>query len=530
MARREGAAHNATARKLHAYVARFMKGFRQKLRLLGSSIVSPAGVLCCNIILWMAMFGIGTSSLMASRGNAFNQAVQNSRNLTLVLEHDMRRSIDQYDLSLRAAAEGVADKRVMSLPTNMRSLVLFDRAATGRYLGSITVRAADGRLLADSVGRSDARDDRGDAHQALAGYQMTPGGLYIGHPVRFSLGDGPLAIALGRAITGPDGTVLGSVVGSLSLEYFDTLINRLSIGEKGAVIVIETDGTLIARLPYSSANIGRSLAHAPIFQHFMGGQEGYFVASAKLDGVRRLYVYRRLPGLPLIVAVAPAMNTVYAEWWTRVGWFAALIFVFTAIQMTGVWLFVYELRRRQRAEAFLERMAHRDSLTGLENRGTFDAVLKREWTRTRRHRNPLSLLFIDIDRFKTYNDHYGHQAGDIALKAVATRISECIDEPWDHVARYGGEEFVVVLPDTDTAGAILVAERIRRSVLDLHVEHAQTAAGFLTVSVGASSTTDATVTDAVGLLKAADAALYEAKGLGRNRVAVAQELDAELIS
>ncbi|WP_321937699.1 GGDEF domain-containing protein [Paraburkholderia sp. J8-2] len=200
------------------------------------------------------------------------------------------------------------------------------------------------------------------------------------------------------------------------------------------------------------------------------------------------------------------------------------------IKAAGTWLFVRELRRRQRAEALMERMAHRDSLTGLENRGTFDEVLEMEWKRARRDGKPLSLLFIDIDRFKAYNDHYGHQAGDVALKTVARQISKCIDRPGDHVARYGGEEFVVVLPDTDTAGAILIAERIRTAIFDLHVSHSQTPTGFLTVSVGISPKAIATVTCAADLLKTADAALYEAKGLGRDRVCVVQQPEAELTS
>ncbi|MEK6294123.1 MAG: diguanylate cyclase, partial [Paraburkholderia tropica] len=252
-----------------------------------------------------------------------------------------------------------------------------------------------------------------------------------------------------------------------------------------------------------------------------------FVGTPNLDGVRRLYVYKRLPDLPLIVAVAPAMSTVYAEWWARATWFGALILAFTAIKAAGTWLFVRELRRRQRAEASLERMAHHDPLTGLENRATFDDVLAREWKCARRNEKPLSLLFIDIDRFKSYNDQYGHQAGDVALKSVATRIAACLDRPGDHAARYGGEEFIVVLPDTDTRGAALMAEKIRSAVFNLQIEHRQAPLQMLTVSIGVSTTAVDRVTDASTLLKTADMALYEAKRLGRNCVSIVPQLDTE---
>lgn len=532
MTRRDITAHRATRKDdPRKYGVRFAKErLRRKFQVLGRVAVSPVGILCCGAILWLGTVSIGVAMLMAARVDAFDRAVQNSRNLTLVLERDIQRSVDLYDLSLRAVAEGTVDGQVMALPPRLRDRVLFDRAATARYLGSIVVKTEDGKLLADSDGSSADLNDRVNSYPILADYQMASGGLYIGRPVSSSSGGGPMAIPLGRAIYNPDGKIMGRVVGSLSLEYFRALTNGLSVGKNGSVAVFEADGTLISRLPYTPGNIGRNFAHAPVFQRLIHEPEGFFVATARLDGVRRLYVYKRLSGLPLIVTVAPAMSTVYAEWRARAEWFGVLIFIFTAIKAAGTWLFVRELRRRQRAEAELERVAHRDSLTGLENRATFDEVLEREWRRARRNDKPLSLLFIDIDKFKAYNDCYGHQAGDAALKAVAKRISACLVKPGDHVARYGGEEFVVVLPDTHIAGAMLAAEKIRQAVVDLRVEHSKTSFGCVTVSVGVSSTDVPTISDAGTLVRTADAALYEAKNLGRNRVSVVQSQDAALLS
>ncbi len=526
----QSSAQDATSGHLHSYTARLTQELRRNTRVLGRTVVSPIGILCCSIILWVGTLSIGITMLLASRADAFSHAVQNSHNLTLVLERDIQRSIDLYDLSLRAVSEGAGDRQVMALPTALRNRVLFDRAATARYLGSITLRTTNGTLLANSSRMSPTHDDYRTTGSLLADFERTSGGLYIGRPAQLPLEKGTQIIPLARAVFSPEGQLLGSVEGSLSLEYFKALTFGLSIGEHGSVVIAETDGTLIARLPDSPTNIGKNFAKTSVFHGLMAGPEGYFVDTARIDGVRRLYVYRRLAGLPLIVSVAPSLSVVYAEWWERVRWFGIFILIFTVIKATGTLLFVRELRRRQHAEALLERMAHRDSLTGLENRGTFDEVLEREWKRARRDEKELCLLFIDIDRFKAYNDHYGHQAGDVALRSVAKQIFACVDRRGDHVARYGGEEFVVVLPNTNEAGAILIAERIRSAIVNLSIAHSQTPIGFLTVSIGVSSAAATNIACASDLVSAADAALYQAKGLGRNCISMVRNFEPALRS
>lgn len=130
-----------------------------------------------------------------------------------------------------------------------------------------------------------------------------------------------------------------------------------------------------------------------------------------------------------------------------------------------------------------------------------------------------SLLFVDIDRFKAYNDKYGHQAGDDALAAVARCIGENIRRPADTAARYGGEEFIVVLPDTLREGAYAIAEKIRLAISELAIEHSESEYGRVTASIGSASWTPEQDIDVTQVIKAADQALYDAKARGRNRVA-----------
>ncbi len=168
----------------------------------------------------------------------------------------------------------------------------------------------------------------------------------------------------------------------------------------------------------------------------------------------------------------------------------------------------------------LAEIASRDSLTGLANRRQFDRALTAEITRAQRSKEPLSLIMMDVDHFKAFNDTYGHVSGDACLRAVATILKEVPRRPADTVARYGGEEFACILPDTDLAGAMAVAEKIREAVLDLHLPHdASAAADWVTLSLGVL--TVKTCDDRLlpeEMVRLADEQLYEAKSAGRNRV------------
>lgn len=162
-----------------------------------------------------------------------------------------------------------------------------------------------------------------------------------------------------------------------------------------------------------------------------------------------------------------------------------------------------------------------DGLTGLANRRHFDEVWQGEWQRAARVSGPLALVLIDVDNFKAYNDHYGHQAGDDCLRRVAAVLAREARRAGELVARYGGEEFVVVLPGTSAADAQLTAERIRAAVQAEAMAHALTGAGVVTISLGLALGRPQHLDDAELLLKGADVALYTAKQNGRNRVVVA---------
>lgn len=167
----------------------------------------------------------------------------------------------------------------------------------------------------------------------------------------------------------------------------------------------------------------------------------------------------------------------------------------------------------------LEQLAMLDGLTGIDNRRSFDQALELEWKRAARSSRDLSVIMMDIDHFKAYNDNYGHGAGDDCLQRVAAALRSAIQRPSDLIARYGGEEFVALLPETSAPGAARMAEKFRRTVLDLALPHAfSPITDKVTISVGHATRHATPDLSPQALLKSADQALFRAKQDGRNRV------------
>ncbi|WP_413164701.1 GGDEF domain-containing protein [Capilliphycus salinus ALCB114379] len=171
----------------------------------------------------------------------------------------------------------------------------------------------------------------------------------------------------------------------------------------------------------------------------------------------------------------------------------------------------------------LKQLSRTDPLTQIANRGYFETYLQQEWQRSIREKYPLSVILLDVDYFKRYNDTYGHPAGDYCLKQIAQSLKKSVQRPADLVARYGGEEFVIILVNTDEKGAVHLAEKIRREIQNLNIPHqASEVSDRVTVSIGISTTIPTSETQPDRLIKQADEALYSAKQQGRDRYILAE--------
>ncbi|WP_339683044.1 sensor domain-containing diguanylate cyclase [uncultured Pseudoalteromonas sp.] len=175
---------------------------------------------------------------------------------------------------------------------------------------------------------------------------------------------------------------------------------------------------------------------------------------------------------------------------------------------------------RIKAQDILRDMAFLDSLTKIANRRRFDEKLADEFDRVNNLSGQLSIILIDIDNFKQFNDRYGHLAGDECLYAVAQKLADTVSRPEDFVARYGGEEFVVLLPQTDKQGALFVAEQIQKAIEMLAIVHEDSFTGYLSVSMGINTVNHHQCDDHLTFIQAADDALYYAKNQGRNCIAL----------
>lgn len=470
-----------------------------------------------------AMAVICAVTLYQSRLDTMAHAIETSRNLALFAENDVARNIEHYDLSLQAVVDGVNDPELINASARVRALALFDRAANATYLGSFVVLDAQGNVALD------ARDELSksanfSSRDFFIAHKTNPAvGLYIGVPYVSKRHGDAMSIPLSRRISNADGTFAGVVLIDLQLEYFKQLFSGLSLGKNGSVALIRKDGVMMMRHPFNSKVIGRSIRDASTFKRFMSGSEGSFSDKSFLDGTERLYYFRNPSELPFIIMVAKAQSDIYESWWKRTLIIAGLMAVLSAAFIGLARAFVVQLNQRIRAESELALLARTDGLTGLNNRRRFDEMLDQEWVRARRNKLTFSVLFVDIDRFKIYNDTYGHQAGDDVIAKVARCISDSIRRPGDIAARYGGEEFIVALPDTEIEGASHIAEAIRTAVFQLEIDNIGSEFGCVTVSIGCASWDPKRDTDVPSVIHAADAALYSAKTTGRNKVMVYSE-------
>jgi len=338
----------------------------------------------------------------------------------------------------------------------------------------------------------------------------------VGPPFKAKLGDLDWCISFSRRISGPNGEFAGLAAGALRLSYFNELFQRLDIGHESSINLFNTDGQLLVRQPSPAQDplIGTYYTERPNFKRILSEQSGNFTARSHSSGKPRIFTFARVAQLPLIVLVVDSADEVFQSWRRT----AILVSVATCGLCVGIlWLTLLlgrELRRRHEAEENLAMLASTDSLTGLANRRRLDHVLRQEWARAQRSRKPLAILMVDVDHFKAFNQRHGHAGGDHALREVAKAIEACIRRPADLAARYGGEEFQVVLPETDLAGAQLLAERIRASVEALAPFADDAHAVTVSIGIGLSGTQH----DLGRVLGAADEALYRAKANGRNRV------------
>jgi diguanylate cyclase (GGDEF)-like protein len=440
-------------------------------------------------------------------------ARQMLENLATGIEADIGRNIELYDLSLRAVASNLVLPEIESVSREIRHLILFDHAATARHFGAIQVFDADGKLTIDASTLDPAVENRADEEYFQVHRNNPDLGLFVSRPM---LHRGAFSIVLSRRISDAHGGFLGVVAGAIRFGYFHELFERLNLDRDDTITVLRRDRTIIMRKPFDLEVIGKNLATVRSWNAGNLQAGGSYAGKGPVDAIPRLYVRRSGDG-PLFVVVGKPTEAILRTWKREAFRIGAIMLGLIAVVLGTTLFLAREIGRRARAEDKLEELATTDSLTGLKNRRKFDAEIETEWRRAARQKTPLALLMIDADHFKAYNDTYGHQAGDQVLVGIAICISDTVRRAGDCAARYGGEEFAVLLPGCSADDALVVAESIRRKVVQW-----SDGPTVNTVSIGVASVTPTPAMDWSMLVQAADKALYAAKAAGRDRCAVAE--------
>ncbi|MGO4328565.1 diguanylate cyclase [Cupriavidus sp. 2TAF22] len=489
---------------------------------------SPAAfIVPAAIALTCAVAGLVAFALIQMRSDALVGAGEASSNVALTLERSISRNLHIYELALGGVMETMQDPVVMAMPAQLRQRVIFDRSMNAEDMGSLLATDAQGNLVLDSTSWPPRRNNVSDRDYFQVHAEAAYSGVFLSRPFQPRLTTENKSIALSRRLETRDGTFSGIVVGTLRLDYFRKLFDGVNLGAGGTLTLLRTDGTVIMRRPYGEDDIGRNISDSASFGPLLQGTDGNFIGVAAVDSVRRLYSYRRVPDYPLVIVVGLSVHDVLAQWHRRAWLFAGLVvgvgtlIIGLAVMLSRQW------QRRLKMEDHLRWMVDTDGLTGVGSRRALDDAADKEWRRARRAGTPLSLLMVDVDHFKQFNDRYGHLAGDDALAAVGHCIQQHIRRPGDYAGRYGGEEFAILLPDTDAQGAVMVADSIRVAVQSLHIG-ASSVPAKLTVSIGVA--TDAqdklgcrTFADLRHFFRVGDEALYLAKREGRDCVVESRE-------
>ena len=610
------------------------------LRLTNSSRIGAAlGALICGGIL------IATAYLIVdARNDALAAADRETSNVASSLKRDITRNVGLFDLSLKGVLAALQDPVASRLTGAARQLALFDNSVRASYFSTMLVMDEHGRIVEDStsiVPRQGTFSDR----EFFQRHRLHDGdSLIVSRPFVSRL-TSERVIALSRRINKEDGSFGGIVVGTIRTSYFQDLFMALSLGSKGAIAVIYSDGSVVEQRP-AFLDAGGAKEAADIHRRLAVSDRSVAQALAT-DNVARRYVVRSVDDLPLHVIVGLSTDDILEPWRRK----AIVTACGTLILICGLLILAVisfrEIARRQRserralasearyrltasnssdgivvrnadgyrlyaspayyriigrtpeelgerrltefldrdgreavqntfdrlksgeqnvlesfrcprpngssvwveaissaiydhdgflkevvtnvrdatdrklAEEKLEEAASIDRVTGISNRRIFDERFSIEWRRASYDQTPLSLLMIDVDHFKDFNDRHGHLLGDVALKEIATVMVAQLHRARDFAARFGGEEYVVVLPETSREDALAIAEKLRRSVEGVTIAGAQGSGPVLTVSVGVATIWPQVDYREAILVEMADVALYDAKARGRNQCVMA---------
>ncbi|HEX4192929.1 MAG TPA: response regulator [Stellaceae bacterium] len=301
----------------------------------------------------LGVLGLTSWRLMDSRAMAIDSAYQGAQNLASTLEVEIRRDLETYALSLQAVAEGLQLPELQTLSPKLRNLLLFDNSSHAPQYGSILVLDENGKLKLASTGRLQPGTDFSD-REFFTRHRNNPDlDVRLSAPYYQTL-DGDALLVLSRRLDHPDGSFAGVVTGALRLKYVEQLFRGIKIENGMWITLLMTDGTIIARSPHREGDVGHNIKNAPVINHFIRARAGEFEAASAQSSQARLYVYKQIGDMPLLISVSVPKDAVLVDWWHKAVIVGALVAGFFVVVCVIGWMLYRELARRARAE----RLAH----------------------------------------------------------------------------------------------------------------------------------------------------------------------------
>ncbi|MGJ0376293.1 sensor domain-containing diguanylate cyclase [Aliarcobacter cryaerophilus] len=328
----------------------------------------------------------------------------------------------------------------------------------------------------------------------------------------------------------------GIILAAFDPDALSNLLTSVIYADDMKASIIHGDGTLFLTIPNNPLMVGKKLLYNQglLSKHISSGNISNTFKGLTYAGEdnRILSLYSIIPNeldinATLYVSVSRNINTLYADIKNEIIVMAILYFLLLVFSVPWIFflqkrryiLLQFEIKNREESRKRLEELAYIDSLTKIANRRYFEEFLEKEWNYCKRNQRELSIILLDIDFFKQYNDTYGHQAGDLCLQKIASCLDDELNRSHDLVARYGGEEFICILPNTNKFDAINIATKLKIAVQNLEIPHENSRiSSIVTISLGVSTVIPKDKLEKTKLIKKADNALYLAKENGRNRV------------
>lgn len=510
--------------------------FRRKNKASASKI-SPLlkSITLSGLLLTVVVIGINLWTLREDWREAVNQAEEMAVNLSLSQARQAEDTFLQTELALREVQREL-QMQIMAARLDGTALSETMRIAQSRLpqLHGLFYYDARGKWIATSMSRTPAGINNSDREYFRYHRAGLRNSVHVG-PVIRSRSSQDLVIPVSLRVNDSANGFAGVLLATIKVDYFRRFYSYYELGARDVLVLMLADSTVLYARPMADSYIGKNLSSSHLFRNMLANaDQGSGQWKAALDGQKRIFGFVRSERYPLIVAAGYDKSALFSRWIKgRVQDVVLSLALLAVILSLSIFLlrqarhtlrYQRELTRLRdeltAANLSLESLAHSDGLTGVANRRYFDRMLNENLQQARAEGQPLSLILIDIDYFKHYNDTYGHVAGDECLKAVATILKNFAMRKNDLPARYGGEEFALILPRYTPEQTLKLATAIVDTVYQLNIPHrtSELPAKRVTLSAGCATEGIGGQQDGrSGLIERADEALYRAKRQGRNR-------------